>query len=83
MLLQYFYRDFESVSQQGLISCWEFSFSLSLYVNPFCHDPERKGKVNFNFYFHTSSWCLKRFYEGLKGLYKTFSGTTKKCENEN
>ena len=26
-------------------------------------------------------WCLKRFYEGLEGLHKTFSGTTKKCEN--
>ena len=25
-----------------------------------------------NFYFHTSFWCLKRFYEGLKGLTKTF-----------
>ena len=28
-------------------------------------------------------WCLKRFYEGLKGFHKTFSGTTKKCENKN
>ena len=32
---------------------------------------------------HTSLWCLKRFYEGLKGPHKTFSGTTKKCENKN
>ena len=23
-------------------------------------------KIKFNFYFHTSLWCLKRFYEGLK-----------------
>ena len=30
-------------------------------------------KVKLNFYFHTSLWCLRRFYEGL----------TKKCENEN
>ena len=22
-------------------------------------------KINLNFYFHTSLWCLKRFYEGL------------------
>ena len=28
-------------------------------------------------------WCLKRFYEGPKGLHKTFSGTTKKRENKN
>ena len=31
-----------------------------------------KIKVNVNFYFHTTLWCLKRFYEGLKGLHKTF-----------
>ena len=37
---------------------------------------------NLNFYFHTSR-CLKRFNEGLKGLDKTFWGTTKKCENKN
>ena len=22
-------------------------------------------KIELNFYFHTSLWCLKRFYEGL------------------
>ena len=40
-------------------------------------------KINLSFYFHTSLWCLKRFYEGLKGLHKTFWGATKKCENKN
>ena len=30
---------------------------------------------------HTSLWCLKRFYEGFKGLQKTFWGTTRKCKN--
>ena len=40
-------------------------------------------KINLNFYFHTSLWCLKKFYEGLKGLLKTFGDTTKKCENKN
>ena len=28
-------------------------------------------------------WCLKMFYEGFKGLYKTFWDTSKKCENKN
>ena len=42
-----------------------------------------KMKINVNFYFHTSSWRLKRFYEGLRGLRKTFWGTAKKCENKN
>ena len=27
-------------------------------------------------------WCLKRFCEGLKGLHKTFCGTTNKCEKK-
>ena len=40
-------------------------------------------KMKLNFYFHTSLWCLKRFCGGLKGLHKTFWGTTKKCENKN
>ena len=35
-----------------------------------------KIKINLNFYFHTSLWCLK-------GLHKTFWGITKKCENKN
>ena len=32
--------------------------------------------IELNFYFHTSLWCFKRFYE-------TFWGTTNKCENKN
>ena len=45
--------------------------------------PDEEKKNNLNFYFHTFLWCLKRFYEGLEGLRKTLSGTTKKCENKN
>ena len=45
--------------------------------------PIPKKRKNLNFYFHTSLWCLKRFYEGLKSLHKTFWGTTKKCEIRN
>ena len=33
--------------------------------------------------FHTSLWCHKRFFEGLKGFYNTFWGTANKCENKN
>ena len=40
-------------------------------------------KINLNFYFHTSLWCRNSFYEGPKGLHKTFWGTTRKCENKN
>ena len=45
--------------------------------------PDKVKKIKLNFYFHTSLWCLKRFHEGLKGLHKTFWGTTKTCENKN
>ena len=31
-------------------------------------NPGQSEKIKLNFYFHTSLWCLKRFYEGLKGL---------------
>ena len=31
-----------------------------------------KIKINLNFYFHTSLWCLKGFYEGIYGLHKNF-----------
>ena len=34
--------------------------------------PDENKKYNLNFYFHTSLRCLKRFYESLKGLHKTF-----------
>ena len=31
-----------------------------------------KIKINLNVYFYTSLWYLKRFYEDLKDLHKTF-----------
>ena len=46
-------------------------------------DPWQREKFNLTFYFHTSLWCLKRFYEGLQGLNKTFWGTRMKGENQN
>ena len=49
---------------------------INVQFNPSCPDPKQREKTNLNFYFHTSLWCLKRFYKGLKG-------TTKKCENIN
>ena len=43
----------------------EFSF---LYISPSRLKPRRREKNKLNVYFHTSLWCLKKFYEGLKGL---------------
>ena len=31
-------------------------------------NPRQSKKIKLNFYFHTSLWCLKRFYEGLKAF---------------
>ena len=71
------------------IAIWPFSASLRALIHakyilklpvPI---PDEKKKIKLNFYFHTSLWCLKKFYKGLKGLHKTFWGPTKKCENKN
>ena len=35
-------------------------------------DHGRIEKINLNFFFHSSLLYLKWFYEGLKGLHKTF-----------
>ena len=41
---------------------------LTLKLNPSRPYPERIEKINLDLYFHTSLWCLKRFYEGLKAF---------------
>ena len=42
------------------------------YMIPSRPNPGRREKINLNFYFHTSLWCLKRFYEDLKAFIKPF-----------
>ena len=56
--------------------------SLTL-KDPFISESCIEIRIELNFHFHTSLRCLKRFYERLKGLHKTFLGTTKNCENKN
>ena len=51
-------------------------------IDPCISESYIEIKIKFKFYFHTSLWCLKRFYEVLQGLHKTFRGTTMKCENK-
>ena len=48
--------------------------------SPCISDSSIKVKINLNFYFHTSLWCLKRFYEGLKGFHKSFRGNLKESD---
>ena len=41
-----------------------------------------KIKINLNFYFHTSLWCRKRFYDTTKP-FKPYKTPHKKSENKN
>ena len=68
---------------------WQLVNFSSLYkrylvktFNPSRSFPGRREKINLKLYFHASLWCLKRFYEGFKGLHETWWVTTKECENE-
>ena len=38
-----------------------FSVAKKTIFNPSHPNPGRRGKIKFNFYFHISLWCLKRF----------------------
>ena len=69
---------------------WSVQICVSTYlmyrkdlISPSRPNPGRREKSKVNFYFHTSLWCLKRFYECLKGLHKIFWCTTKKYKNKN
>ena len=42
------------------------SFTINYFFNLERPNPGQSEKTKLNFYFHTSFWCLKRFYEGLK-----------------
>ena len=43
-----------------------------LKLSPSCPNPRQREKIELNFYFHTSLWCLKRCYESVKGLLNLF-----------
>ena len=42
-----------------------FSILRDFKINPSRPDLGQREKIKLNFYFHTSFWCLERFYEGL------------------
>ena len=48
-------------------SCAVQNFLFYILALPVSNPGEEK-KNKLNVYFHTSLWCLKKFYEGLKGL---------------
>ena len=48
--------------------------------NPSCPDLRPRERAKSNFYFQTSLRCLKRLYEGLKGLQKPFQAPQRRVE---
>ena len=73
----------QNTSRRLLLYSFRKMFFILTLSAPCISESCTKTKINLHFYFHTSLWYLKRFYEGLKGLHKTFWGTTKRCENKN
>ena len=74
-LLKYFvYFTYEGLA---LESMWGQNFEnfpqiwtlprITLFVQS-----RRTQKISLNFCFHTSFWCLKRFYGDLKAIHKSF-----------
>ena len=55
------------------INLFDEFFVRSLDTDPSSPNPGQRQKVKSNFYLHTSMWCLKRFYEGLKALRKNLN----------
>ena len=41
------------------------SFKILTVKDPFISESCIEIKIELDFYFHTSSWCLKSFHEGL------------------
>ena len=77
--MKLFYFGFPSVFIDELFFqflMFEMRFTIFLFLSlllstlpaPFISESCIEKKINLNFYFHTS-WCFKRFYEGLD---KTF-----------
>ena len=49
----------------------KITFSAEFKLNPSRRNPRQSAKTNLNFYFLTSLWNLKRFYEGLSEMHGT------------
>ena len=58
---------------QPLSHCCQLSSPLNHSLPRISESCSVKVKIKLYFYFHTSLWCFKRFYEGLKGLSSHFS----------
>ena len=64
----------ELFAKIGSTKNWLLCLFLLYPSRPCIKECRIRIKINLNFYFHTSLRCLKRFYEGLKGLIQDFLG---------
>ena len=55
--------ELDDVSDLKIIA--KLVLKLLTLKDPFISESCIEIKIELNFYFHTSLWCLKRFYEGL------------------
>ena len=63
---------------------WKLQLSMMIQkINNSRPDPGRREKISLIFYFGTSWWYLKTFYNGLTCFHKTFWCSTKECKNKN
>ena len=61
-----------------------YSFYRFWVINPSRPDPGQREKINLNFYFHTSLWCLKRYFmKGFKVFIKPFKAPQRKVKIKN
>ena len=58
----------------SLKSAWQPVWTVRVqdHFNPPHPDPGRREKINLNFYFNTSLWCLKGFMKGFMAFIKPF-----------
>ena len=47
------------------LDCLQISLVILTLKDPSISESCIEVEMELNFYFHTSFWCLKRFYEGL------------------
>ena len=66
-----------------MVKTWKSKEKIKILPASFISEKWINIKISLNFYFRTSLWCLKRFYEDLWGRYKAFWDTTKECEKKN
>ena len=65
-----------------LLCHWIKPTEIWILTSPPVPIPDVERKINLNSYFHTSLWCLKRFYETFKAFIKPFEESQRSVKIE-